>query len=455
MGLGCGKLSLVLVQCPLRLIRLDPSVQVNVTHPSTSQASKAYPYGWFSTVPAELTAGVVVALALIPEAIAFSLIAGLDPQVGLHTSFAMAVTMAFLGARIGMISSATGAMALLLKDLVGVTGDNALEYVLAVTLLTGFLQIVWGSLQIGRIMAYVPRSVLVGFVNALAMMIFWAQLEQFTKAAEVGASVPMYLAVLAGLAIIYLLPSVTKNIPMLRAIPSPLVAIVALTATTVSFGIPLPTVGDMGTLPSSLPLFRLPNLPFNLQTLQLILPVALSLSAVGLLESFLTMSALDDMTNTSNNYGGQKNGDQKNDPKSDPNNDPENNQKNDPNKDARAQGAANLVTGLLGGMAGGATMGPSMINFQTGGRQRLSMLSAGIFLLFFVLVMRQWISLIPTAALVSVMFMVSFRTFDRDFLASLRQRPARETVVVVATVISAVATGNLAVGMIVGIALSA
>ncbi|MEL7142744.1 MAG: SulP family inorganic anion transporter, partial [Cyanobacteria bacterium J06573_11] len=226
------------------------------------------------------------------------------------------------------------------------------------------------------------------------------------------------------------------------------------TATTVSFGIPLPTVGDMGTLPSSLPLFRLPNLPFNLQTLQLILPVALSLSAVGLLESFLTMSALDDMTNTSNNYGGQKNGDQKNDPKSDPNNDPENNQKNDPNKDARAQGAANLVTGLLGGMAGGATMGPSMINFQTGGRQRLSMLSAGIFLLFFVLVMRQWISLIPTAALVSVMFMVSFRTFDRDFLASLRQRPARETVVVVATVISAVATGNLAVGMIVGIALS-
>lgn len=375
-----------------------------------------------------------MALALIPEAIAFSIIAGLDPQVGLYASFTMAVTIAFLGARIGMISSTTGAMALLLKDLVGVTGDNALEYVLAVTLLTGFLQIVWGALQIGRIMAYVPRAVLVGFVNALAILIFWAQLEQFTKAAAVGASVPMYLAVLAGLAIIYLLPSATKNIPVLRAIPSQLVAIMALTVTTVSFGIPLPTVGDMGTLPSSLPLFRLPNLPFNLQTLQLILPVALSLSAVGLLESFLTVSALDDTANT---HSDQKNS-----------------QKSDQHKDALAQGAANLVTGLFGGMAGGVTMGPSMLNTQSGGRQRLSTLSAGIFLLFFVLVLRQWISLIPTAALVSVMFMVSFRTFDWELLSSWRQCPTRQTVVVAATVISAVATGNLAIGMIVGIALS-
>lgn len=398
-----------------------------MTHTSTPQASKSFPYGWISNVSADLLAGVVVALALIPEAISFSIIAGLDPQVGLYASFAMAMTIAFVGGRIGMISAATGAMALLLKDLVSVTGDNALEYVLAVTLLTGFFQIVWGSLQIGRIIKDVPRPVLMGFVNALAILIFGAQLEQFTKAAEVGASVPMSLAVLAGLVIIYVLPFVTKNIPMLAAIPSPLVAIVALTAITVSFGIPLPTVGDMGMLPSSLPFFRLPNLPFNLQTLQLILPVALSLSAVGLIESSLTVSTLDDMTSTHS----------------------------DQNKEARAQGAANLVTGLLGGMAGGATLGHSMINLQAGGRQRLSTLSAGIFLLFFVLAMRQWISLIPTAALVSVMFMVSCRTFDWDSLSSLRQRPTRETVVVAATVISAVATGNLAIGMIVGIALSA
>ncbi|MGC1306630.1 MAG: SulP family inorganic anion transporter [Phormidesmis sp.] len=384
-----------------------------MTYTSADKAQKGGVSGWFSNVPADLLAGVVVALALIPEAIAFSIIAGVDPKVGLYASFTMAVTIAFLGGRPGMVSAATGAMALLVVELVR---NYGLEYLLAATLLTGFLQVVWGSLGIGRIMKYVPRAVLVGFVNALAILIFNAQLPQFE-----GQGLLMYGMVAAGLAIIYILPR------FIKAIPSPLVAIVVLTVVAISTNMNLPTVGDMGDLPSTLPVFRLPDLPFNLATLQVILPVALTMSAVGLLESFLTASVLDDMTDTNS----------------------------DKNQEARGQGMANLITGMFGGMAGCAMIGQSIINIKSGGRQRLSTLSAGVFLLFFILALRQWVSLIPMAALVAVMFMVSISTFNWASLTNFRKMPKSETTVMVVTVVTTVITHNLALGVIVGIALSA
>ncbi len=380
---------------------------------SANSTQKGELQAWFSNVPADLLAGVVVALALIPEAIAFSIIAGVDPKVGLYASFTMAVTIAFLGGRPGMVSAATGAMALLMVDLVKGYG---LEYLLGATLLTGLLQVTWGFLRIGRIMKYVPRAVLVGFVNALAILIFNAQLPQF-----VGQGLLMYAMVAAGLAIIYILPR------FIKVIPSPLVAIVVLTAVAMGTGMALPTVGDMGDLPSTLPAFRLPNLTFNLATLEVILPVALTMSAVGLLESFLTASVLDDMTDTNS----------------------------DKNREARGQGIANLVTGLFGGMAGCAMIGQSVINIKSGGRQRLSTLSAGIFLLFFILVLRQWVSLIPMAALVAVMFMVSISTFNWASLMNFRKMPKSETMVMLVTVVTTVITHNLALGVMVGIALSA
>ncbi|MEL7358654.1 MAG: SulP family inorganic anion transporter [Cyanobacteria bacterium J06560_6] len=405
-----------------------------MTYTYPDQALKVKPSEWFSNVPADLISGVVVALALIPEAIAFSIIAGLSPEVGLYASFAMTVTIACLGGRIAMISAATAAMALPLGGLVDlVTGGDearlalALEYVLAATLVTGLLQVIWGSLQIGRIMKYVPRAVLVGFVNALAILIFLAQLEQFEKADEVGLDLTMYIAVAIGLGIIYLLPRLTKNISALKSIPSPLVAIVVLTVWTVSQGVALPTVGEMGSLPESLPFFRLPNLPFNFDTLRIVLPVALTLSGIGLLESFLTASVLDDMTDTNS----------------------------DKNQEARGQGIANLVTGMFGGMAGCGMIGQSIINIKSGGRQRLSTLSAGVFLLFFVLALRGWVSQIPMAALVAVMFMVSISTFNWGSLMNLQRLPKSETAVMLATVVSTVLTENLAIGVLVGIALSA
>ena len=384
-----------------------------MAYSSANPTEKGELQAWFSNVPADLLAGAVVALALIPEAIAFSIIAGVDPKVGLYASFTMAVTIAFLGGRPGMVSAATGAMALLVVELVR---NYGLEYLLGATLLTGLLQVIWGYLRIGRIMKYVPRAVLVGFVNALAILIFNAQLPQFA-----GQGLLMYGMVAAGLAIIYLLPR------FVRVIPSPLVAIVVLTAVAMGTGMTLPTVGDMGELPSALPVLGLPDLPFDLATLQVILPVALTMSAVGLLESFLTASVLDDMTDTNS----------------------------DKNREARGQGIANLVTGLFGGMAGCAMIGQSVINIKSGGRQRLSTLSAGIFLLFFILVLRQWVSLIPMAALVAVMFMVSISTFNWASVVNFRKLPKSETAVMLVTVVTTVITHNLALGVMVGIALSA
>ena len=364
---------------------------------------------WLARPRQDILAGAVVALALIPEAIAFSIIAGVDPQVGLYASFCIAITTSFLGGRPGMISAATGAMALLMTPLVREYGVN---YLFATTILTGLLQLVWGWVKLGNQMRFVPRPVMIGFVNALAILIFDAQLPQLEDGNQM-----VYALVAAGLLIIYGLPRLTK------VVPSPLVAIVAITGFTIYGGITVPTVG---ALPTALPGFALPQVPFTFDTLGIILPYAFALSLVGLLESFLTASVIDDITDTPSNK----------------------------NQEARGQGVANVITGFFGGMAGCAMIGQSVINMRSGGRTRLSTLSAGIFLLIFILALGDWVARIPMAALVAVMIMVSISTFSWGALRHIRRVPKSETAVMLTTVAVTLLTHNLAFGVIVGVALS-
>ncbi|WP_267383446.1 SulP family inorganic anion transporter [Cyanobacterium sp. uoEpiScrs1] len=368
---------------------------------------------WFSNIKNDLLAGAVIALALIPEAIAFSIVAGVDPQVGLYSSFCIATITAFIGGRPGMISATTGAMALLMTTLVK---EYGLQYLLATTILTGILQIILGWIKLGHQMRFVPRAVMIGFVNALAILIFDAQLPQFQ-----GASWLVYGMVAMGLVIIYGLPRLTTSIP------SPLVAIVSLTTISFVTGIQVPTVGDMGSLPHALPVFLVPEVPWNFKTLQIILPYAFTLSLVGLLESFLTANVIDDLTDTSSNK----------------------------NQEAIAQGIANIVTGFFGGMAGCAMIGQSVINIRSGGRARLSTLSAGIFLLIFILFFGDWIARIPMAALVTIMIMVSISTFNWNSIRNITKFPKNETAVMITTVLITVLTHNLAIGVLIGVAMSA
>ncbi|MCM2038377.1 SulP family inorganic anion transporter [Pseudomonas aeruginosa] len=367
---------------------------------------------WFSNVRRDLLAGVVVALALIPEAIAFSIIAGLDPKVGLYASFCIATVIAFTGGRPGMISAATGAMALLMVTLVK---EHGLQYLLAATVLTGVLQIIAGWLQLGTLMRFVSRSVITGFVNALAILIFMAQLPELTN-----VSWHVYAMTVAGLGIIYLFPYVTK------AIPSPLVAIVVLTAVSILLGLDIRTVGDMGQLPDNLPVFLLPDVPLSLETLQIIFPVSATLAVVGLLESMMTASIVDDLTGTSSNK----------------------------NRECVGQGVANIASGFLGGMAGCAMIGQSVINVKSGGRGRLSTLAAGVFLLLMVVFIGDWVARIPMAALVAVMIMVSIGTFNWASIRNLREHPKSSSVVMLATVAMTVGTHDLAKGVLVGVLLS-
>jgi SulP family sulfate permease len=368
---------------------------------------------WFSNVRGDTLAGIVVALALIPEAIAFSIIAGVDPKVGLYASFCIAVVTAFVGGRPGMISAATGAMALLMVTLVRTHG---LQYLLAATLLTGLLQILAGTFRLGSLMRFVSRSVVIGFVNALAILIFLAQLPELTS---VGWQV--YALVAAGLGLIYLFPLVT------RSIPSPLVCIVALTAFTLFFGTDVRTVGNMGALPDSLPIFLLPDLPLNFATLAIIFPYAVTLAVVGLLESMMTATIVDDLTDSPS----------------------------DKNRECIGQGVANIATGFLGGMAGCAMIGQSVINIKSGGRGRLSTLLAGVFLLLMVVFLGEWVARIPMAALVAVMIMVAIGTFSWESIRNLRKNPKSSSIVMTATVVVVVATHNLALGVLVGVLLSA
>ena len=367
---------------------------------------------WLSNVRNDLLAGIVVALALIPEAIAFSIIAGVDPKVGLYASFSIATIIAFTGGRPGMISAATGAMALLMVTLVK---DHGLQYLLAATVLTGLLQVLAGWLRLGSLIRFVSRSVITGFVNALAILIFLAQLPELT-----GVTWQVYAMTAAGLAIIYGFPYLT------RAVPSPLVAIVALTAVTIFLGLDIRTVGDMGKLPDSLPAFLLPDVPLNLETLGIIFPISATMAVVGLLESMMTASIVDDLTDTGSNK----------------------------NRECVGQGIANIATGFLGGMAGCAMIGQSVINIKSGGRGRLSTLAAGVFLLLMVVFAGDWVSRIPMAALVAVMIMVSIGTFNWASIRNLRQHPKRSSMVMLATVVVTVGTHDLAKGVLTGVLLS-
>jgi SulP family sulfate permease len=367
---------------------------------------------WFSNIRGDVLAGLVVALALIPEAIAFSIIAGVDPKVGLYASFCIAVIMAFVGGRAGMISAATGAMALLMVTLVK---DYGLQYLLATTLLTGVLQIVFGYLKLGSLMRFISRSVVTGFVNALAILIFMAQLPELTN-----VTWQVYAMTAAGLGIIYLFPYLTKSIP------SPLVTIVVLTAVAIYFKLDIRTVGDLGDLPDTLPIFLWPEVPLNLETLRIIFPYALSLAIVGLLESLMTATIIDDLTDTSS----------------------------DKNRECKGQGIANIGAGLLGGMAGCAMIGQSVINIKSGGRTRLSTLTAGVVLLMLVVFLGSWVAQIPMAALVAVMIMVSIGTFSWSSIANLKVHPLSTSIVMIATVVVVVVTHNLAYGVLVGVLLA-
>lgn len=367
---------------------------------------------WFSNVRNDVLSGLVVALALIPEAIAFSIIAGVDPKVGLYASFSMATIIAFAGGRPAMISAATGAMALVIASLVKAHG---LQYLLAATVLTGLLQMLAGWMRLGALMRFVSRSVVTGFVNALALLIFMAQLPELTNVPGT-----VYLMTAAGLIIIYGLPYLT------RAVPSPLVTIVVLTAVSMALGLDIRKVGDMGELPSSLPTFLLPDVPLNWDTLRIILPYSLTLMVVGLLESLMTATIVDDMTDT----------------------------RSDKNRECVGQGMANVATGFIGGMAGCAMIGQSVINVKSGGRGRLSTLVAGVVLLVLVVFLGDWVKQIPMAALVAVMIMVSIGTFHWASFRNLREHPKSSSIVMLATVAVTVYTHDLARGVLTGVLLS-
>ncbi|OLS37051.1 sodium-independent anion transporter [Alkalihalophilus pseudofirmus] len=368
---------------------------------------------WFGNVRGDVLAGIVVALALIPEAIAFSIIAGVDPMVGLYASFCIAVVIAFVGGRPGMISGATGAMALLMITLIA---DHGLQYLLAATVLTGILQILFGVFKLAKVMKFVPRSVMVGFVNALAILIFTSQLQHFE-----GATWVMYSLVALTLAIIYILPRFTT------VIPSTLVAIIVVTAIVIFGNIGVSTVGDLGSLTQSLPVFLIPSIPLTFETLMIIFPYSLALAVVGLLESLLTANIVDDMTDT----------------------------ESDKNKESRGQGYANVVTGFFGGMAGCAMIGQSVINVKSGGAGRLSSLVAGVVLMFLIIVLGGVVVQIPMAALAGVMIMVAIGTFDWGSVKSIHKVPKSDAAVMVVTVGTVVYTHDLSKGVFAGVIMSA
>ena len=368
---------------------------------------------WLGNIRGDLLSGMVVALALIPEAIAFSLIAGVDPKVGLYAAFSIAVVTAIAGGRPGMISAATGAMALVMVDLVK---DHGLQYLFAASILAGLLQVLAGVFKLGSLMRFVSRSVITGFVNALAILIFLAQMPEL-----IGRGPTVYVLCAAALAIIYLLPRIT------RAVPSPLVAIVVLTAVVIGFGVDVRSVGDMGQLPDSLPHFLIPDVPLTWETLRILLPVSATLAVVGLLESMMTLQIVEDITETPSER----------------------------NRECVGQGVANTVTGFLGGMAGCAMIGQSVINVTSGGRGRLSCLVAGVLLLVLVVYGSDLVRQIPMAALVAVMIMVSIGTFSWRSLRDLRTHPRSSSAVMLLTVVVTVATHDLAKGVLSGVLLSA
>lgn len=360
----------------------------------------------------EILAGLVVALALIPEAIAFSLIAGVDPAIGLFASFTMAVSIAFVGGRPAMISAATAATALVIAPLVE---SHGMDYFIAAVILAGVLQVLMAVLGVAKLMRFIPRSVMIGFVNALAILIFTSQLPDL-----IGVPWLVYPMVAAGLVIIFLLPKITT------AIPAPLVAIVILTLVAVVFALDVPTVGDKGQLPDSLPTLFIPDVPLNLETLQIIAPYALGMAVVGLLESLMTAKLVDDVTDTHSNK----------------------------TRESWGQGVANMITGFFGGMGGCAMVGQTMINVKaSGARTRISTFVAGVMILVLSVSLGDIVAMMPMGALVAVMIFVSITTFDWHSIrpSTLGFMPKSETAVMIVTVVGTVATNNLAIGVVLGV----
>ncbi|AXY61720.1 SulP family inorganic anion transporter [Acinetobacter sp. WCHAc010052] len=371
---------------------------------------------WFSSIRTDVLAGLVVGLALIPESIAFSAIAGVDPQVGLYASFCIAVSIAFFGGRPAMISAATGAMALLMITLVK---EHGLEYLLAATVLTGVIQLVAGYFKIAKLMRFVSQAVVYGFLNALAILIFAAQLPEINKMDSLG-----YLFIAAGLAIIYLFPYIPK---IGKLLPSPLICIIVLSALTLLLNADMRTVSDLGQLPDTLPVFLIPQIPLSFETLQIIFPYSITLATVGLLETMMTTTVIDEIT--------QSEGDR--------------------HQECRGQGIANIISGFMGGMAGCAMIGQSMINVSSGARTRLSTLIAGVFLLCLVVFLKDWLAYVPMAALVAIMIMVSFTTFQWASVRQFRQHTTSFNIVMITVVIIVLSTHNLALGVLSGVLLSA
>jgi SulP family sulfate permease len=367
---------------------------------------------WFGNLRGDSLSGIVVALALIPEAIGFSVIAGVDPKVGLYASVVIACVIAFTGGRAAMVSAATASTAVLMTGLVH---DHGVQYLFAATILMGLFQILAGILKLGRLMRFVSQSVMTGFVNALAILIFMAQLPQL-----VHVPIATYALIALGLVIIYTFPRLT------RAIPSPLVAIVVLTIISVVFHLPVRTVADLGELPSALPTFALPSVPLTLDTLRILVPISLTLAAVGLLESLLTAQIIDDMTDSPSGK----------------------------NRECVGQGIANVASAVFGGMGGCAMIGQSVINVSSGARGRLSTLVAGAFLLVLLVALQNLLAIVPVAALTAVMIMVSINTFSWRSILRLRSNPVPSSVVMLATVATVVATADLAKGVLVGVLLS-
>lgn len=368
---------------------------------------------WFGNIRADILAGLVVALALIPEAIAFSILAGVDPMVGLYASFVIAVTISIVGGRPAMISAATGAMAIVVVSLVK---DHGLQYLLAATILTGVFQILFGVLKIARLMKFIPNAVMIGFVNSLAILVFIAQMPHF-----IGGSLLTWVFLLVTIALIYIIPYVIKGIP------APLIAVVILSVVAIYVGADLKTVGDMGAIHQALPTFLIPDIPWNFETLKIILPYSLALSVVGLVESLLTASILDDMTSSESNK----------------------------NKEARGQGIANVVNGFFGGMAGCAMIGQSVINVKSGGRGRLSTFVAGAFLMFLILVLGDYVVQIPMPVLAGVMIVVCITQFDWHSFKYAVTAPKKDVFVMLLTIAVVLYTHNLAIGVVTGIVVSA
>ncbi|WP_288688314.1 SulP family inorganic anion transporter [uncultured Acinetobacter sp.] len=371
---------------------------------------------WFSNIRSDVLAGLVVGLALIPESIAFSAIAGVDPQVGLYASFCIAVSIAFFGGRPAMISAATGAMALLMITLVK---EHGLQYLLAATVLTGIIQIIAGYFKVAKLMRFVSQAVVYGFLNALAILIFVAQIPEISKMDSTG-----YAFMLLGLAVIYLFPYIPK---LGKAIPSPLVCIIVLSCLALLLGSNMRTVSDLGQLPDTLPIFLIPNIPFNIETLTIIFPYSMTLATVGLLETMMTTTVINEITHT----------------------------EADRHQECRGQGMANIVSGFMGGMAGCAMIGQSIINVTSGARTRLSTLIAGVFLLCLVVFLKDWLAYVPMAALVAIMIMVSLTTFQWGSVKQFSKHPISFNIVMIAVVIVVLLTHNLALGVFVGVLLSA